>query len=47
MKRGVGAEALTNNKLYPAMMELGAHNFMFEIVETTQDASKLNEMEKY
>ena len=47
IKRGVGAEPLTNNKLYPAMMELGIHNFMFEIVETTTDMTKLNAMEKY
>ena len=47
VKRGVGAEPLTNNKLYPAMMELGIENFTFEIVERTTDTSKLNEMEKY
>jgi hypothetical protein len=28
-------------------MELGIHNFIFEIVEITEDTSKLNEMEKY
>jgi hypothetical protein len=28
-------------------MELGIQNFQFEIVEITNDTSKLNEMEKY
>ena len=46
-KRGCGADTITNNKLYPAMMELGIQNFQFEIVEITNDTSKLNEMEKY
>jgi group I intron endonuclease len=47
IKRGVGAEPLTNNKLYPAMMELGVQNFIFEIAETTTDVDRLSEMEKY
>lgn len=47
IKRGVGAETLTNNKLYPAMMELGIENFTFEIVQIVEDTSKLNELEKY
>lgn len=46
-KRGCGADVLTNNKLYPAMMELKLENFSFEVVETTEDTSRLNEMEKY
>lgn len=29
------------------MMELGIHNFTFEIVETTDDVNRLNDMEKY
>ena len=33
IKRGIGAEALTKNKLYPAMAEFGVENFSFEIVE--------------
>lgn len=46
-KRGCGADVLTQNKLYPAMMEHGIDKFMFEIVDTTTDTAKLNEMEKY
>ncbi len=46
IKRGIGAEALTRNKLYPAMLELGVENFTFEIVEEC-DKSKLNEREDY
>lgn len=33
IKRGIGAEAPTKNKLYPAMAEFGVENFSFEIVE--------------
>ena len=33
IKRGIGAEAPTKNKLYPAMVEFGVENFSFEIVE--------------
>lgn len=33
IKRGVGAEAPTKNKLYPAMLELGPENFTFEVLE--------------
>lgn len=33
IKRGVGAEAVTRNKLYPAMKELGPENFTFELIE--------------
>lgn len=33
MKRGVGADPMTQNKLYPAMREVGIHNFTFEIIE--------------
>ena len=47
IKRGVGAESRTNNKLYPAMAELGVEAFTFEIVEITEDTSQLNAMEKY
>ena len=46
IKRGIGAEAPTRNKLYPAMLELGVENFTFEIVEEC-DKSKLNEREDY
>lgn len=33
IKRGLGAETPTRNKLYPAMSEYGVENFTFEIVE--------------
>ena len=46
IKRGVGAETPTRNKLYPAMLELGVENFTFEIVEEVE-RSKLNEREDY
>lgn len=46
-KRGCGADALTNNKLYPAMLEFGVESFMFEIVEKVEDSTRLNELEKY
>lgn len=46
IKRGIGAEAPTRNKLYPAMLEVGVENFIFEIVEEC-DKSKLNEREDY
>ena len=46
IKRGIGAEAPTRNKLYPAMLEVGVENFTFEIVEEC-DKSKLSEREDY
>ena len=46
IKRGIGAEAPTRNKLYPAMLEVGVEIFTFEIVEEC-DKSKLNEREDY
>ena len=46
IKRGIGAETPTRNKLYPAMLELGVENFTFEIVEECE-RSKLNEREDY
>lgn len=33
IKRGIGAETPTKNKLYPAMAEFGVENFSFEIIE--------------
>ena len=33
IKRGLGAETPTRNKLYPAMQSFGVENFAFEIVE--------------
>lgn len=46
IKRGVGAETPTRNKLYPAMLEYGVENFTFEIIEECE-RSKLNEREDY
>ncbi len=46
IKRGVGAEPMTHNKLYPAMMREGIQNFTFEIIEECPP-SKLNERESY
>ena len=46
IKRGVGAEASTRNKLYPAMLSIGVENFTFEIIEEC-DKSLLDEREKY
>lgn len=46
IKRGVGAEAPTRNKLYPAMYELGPEQFIFEILEEC-DKSLLDSREDY
>lgn len=46
IKRGVGADQPTQNKLYPAMLQYGAENFMFEVLEECQ-AIQLSEREKY
>ena len=46
IKRGVGAEAATRNKLYTAMKVYGVENFTFEIVEECE-RSLLNERESY
>lgn len=46
IKRGVGAETPTRNKLYPAMYELGPENFTFELLESC-DRSLLDEREDY
>lgn len=46
IKRGIGAETPTRNKLYPAMLAVGVENFTFEIVEEC-DRTKLNEREDY
>lgn len=46
-KRGCGADIITSNKLYPAMLEFGVENFQFEIVEVVEDQNKLGEAEKY
>ena len=46
IKRGIGAETPTRNKLYPAMLSIGVENFSFEIVEEC-DRSKLDVQEDY
>lgn len=46
IKRGLGAEPITQNKLYPAMHELGPENFTFELIEDCP-REKLNERERY
>lgn len=46
IKRGVGADQPTRNKLYPVMFELGPENFSFEIIEEC-DKSLLDEREKF
>ena len=46
IKRGVGAETPTRNKLYPAMNAVGPENFTFEVIEIC-DRSLLDEREDY
>lgn len=46
IKRALGAEPLTQNKLYPAMAEDGVWNFTFEIIEVCEKA-QLSEREQY
>ncbi len=46
IKRGVGAEAPTRNKLYPAMNSIGPENFTFEIIEECSRVA-LDEREDY
>ena len=46
IKRGIGADPPTQNKLYPIMQSLGVENFTFEVVEEC-DSSQLSDREKY
>ena len=46
IKRGVGAEPPTRNKLYPAMQSIGVENFTFEIIEEC-DKTQLDEREDF
>jgi hypothetical protein len=46
VKRGLGAEAPTHNKLYPAMKSVGVENFTFEIIEECS-RSELDEKEDF
>ena len=43
IKRGLGADPVTKNKLYPA---IGVENFSFEVIEECE-RSKLDEREDY
>lgn len=46
IKRGVGADVPTRNKLYPAMIAAGPENFTFEVIEECSRAL-LDEREDY
>lgn len=46
IKRGIGADTPTRNKLYPVMLATGVENFTFELLEECQ-ALQLNEREDY
>ena len=46
IKRGLGAETPTRNKLYPAMIAFGVENFSFEIIEECL-REQLDEREDY
>lgn len=46
IKRGIGAETPTKNKLYPAMLAIGPENFTFEIIEEC-NKEQLDEREDY
>lgn len=46
IKRGLGADPVTKNKLYPAMKTIGVENFSFEVIEECE-RSKLDEREDY
>ena len=46
IKRGIGADTPTRNKLYPAMLENGVENFSFEVIEECP-REKLSEREDY
>lgn len=46
IKRGVGADTPTRNKLYPAMIAAGPENFTFEVIEECSRAL-LDEREDY
>ena len=46
IKRGIGADPATQNKLYPAMLEQGVENFTFELLEECP-GEQLTEREKF
>ena len=47
IKRAIGAETPTQNKLYPAMAKFGAENFTFQVIEEITDRNLLDEREDY
>lgn len=46
IKRGIGADPPTNNKLYPTMLSIGVENFTFEVIEECP-RDQLDAREKY
>ena len=46
IKRGIGAETPTRNKLYPIMRSVGVENFTFELIEEC-DRVQLDAREDY
>lgn len=46
IKRGIGADPPTRNKLYPAMIAIGVENFSFELIEECS-RDELNEKEQF
>ncbi len=46
IKRGIGADPPTQNKLYPAMLSIGVENFTFEVIEECA-GNLLNDREDY
>jgi hypothetical protein len=46
IKRGIGADPPTRNKLYPAMLAIGVENFSFELIEECS-RDELNEKEQF
>ena len=46
IKRGVGADPPTRNKLYPAMLASGVENFTFEVIEECSEA-ELDQKEQF
>lgn len=47
IKRAIGAETTTQNKLYPAMAKFGVENFTFQVIEKITDRNLLDEREDY
>lgn len=46
IKKGLGAESSSKNKLYTEMEKYGVHNFSFELIQECP-REKLNELERY